>query len=136
MEDLGEEVEALHRRLTAHGGTVHKRSSEMNLTFINTLQTVLTVVNVVVIALLTQVGCIDNPATPEADLMCTVSNVPFLSVTLLGWLAAGSNTLKLVILPMLAPGGWIRNLFGAKAVVAPVTSSAAVPGTVSPADVR
>ena len=108
----------------------------MNLTFLNTVQTVLTVVNVAVIALLTQVGCVDNPLTPDVDLMCTVSNVPFLSVTFLGIVATVSNTLKLVVLPWLAPGGWVRNLFGAKAVVAPEVSNAAVPGTVSPTAVR
>jgi hypothetical protein len=108
----------------------------MNLTLINTAQTILSILNVALIALLTQVGCIDNPATPDADLMCTVSSIPWLSVTALGIAATVSNTLKLVILPWLAPGGWVRNLFGAKAVVAPVASTAAVPGTVSPADVR
>lgn len=100
----------------------------LNSGLVNVAQTVLTVINVALIALLMQVGCVDNPATPDVDLMCTVSNVPFLSVTFLGWAAAVSNALKLVVLPWLAPGGWVRNLFGDKTVV----TAQPLIGTVAP----
>lgn len=103
----------------------------MNFTAIlNTAQTVLSALNVVLIALLTSIGCAPDPVT--AKMVCTVSAFPWLSVETLAWVAGVSNVLKFVILPWIAPGGILRNLFGEKTVVTPNPT----PGTVSPTDVR
>lgn len=96
---------------------------------INILQTLLTILMTVVPPILLALGCtqIGN------ELDCSQA---ILSPKTLALVVTGIGVVKTTILPWLAPGGWLRNLFGDKAVIAPAASKAAVPGTVAPADVR
>lgn len=99
----------------------------MNFTaLLNTLQTVISMANVVLFALAMQLGC-----TTGADGRLDCSAAWFEPATLV-IIAGVLNFLKFVVLPWLTPGGLIRNLFGDKTVV----TSTPTPGTVSPADVR
>jgi hypothetical protein len=103
----------------------------MNLSqLINILQTILTVAMTVIPTILLALGCTQN-ATGTLD--CSQATV---SPSTLAWIVGAIGFVKTVVLPWLAPGGWIRNLFGERAVVAPSTSSAATTGTVAPQDVR
>lgn len=90
----------------------------------NAIQTVLSGVNALLIALLTQIGCL-----PGADgkLVCTVAGIGFLTPAILGVAATISNILKFFILPAMQPGGWFRNLFAPKVPVSPTGD----PGTVT-----
>lgn len=97
---------------------------------INILQTVLTVIMTVVPTILISFGCTQGTT---GDLDCSQA---IISPWTLGKIVLALGIIKTIILPWLAPGGWVRNLFGERAVVVPQNSSAATPGTVSPADVR
>lgn len=103
----------------------------MNLSqLINILQTILTVAMTVIPTILLALGCTQ---TATGDLDCSAAMV---SPSTLAWIVAGLGFVKTVVLPWLAPGGWLRNLFGERAVVAPSTSAAATTGTVPPSAVR
>ncbi len=97
---------------------------------INIVQTILTVAMTVIPTILLALGCTQ---TATGNLDCSLAMV---SPSTLAWIVGGIGFVKTVVLPWLAPGGWVRNLFGERAVVAPNASSAAVPGTVAPKDVR
>lgn len=97
---------------------------------INILQTVLTIIMTVLPPILLALGCTQD-ATGKLD--CSQALVSPLT---LGYIVTGIGLIKTVVLPWFAPGGWIRNLFGDRAVVAPAASPAATPGTVAPSDVR
>lgn len=97
---------------------------------INILQTVLTVLMTVVPTILLALGCTQDAA---GNLDCSNAVVSPLT---LGYIVTAIGLIKTVVLPWFAPGGWLRNLFGDRAVVAPASSTSATAGTVSPADVR
>lgn len=97
---------------------------------INILQTILTIIITVVPTLVLSLGCTGDPA---GTIECSQA---LISPELLGWLIGVVGFIKTVVLPWLAPGGWVRNLFGARAAVVPSTSGQATPGTVAPQDVR
>lgn len=98
---------------------------------INILQTVLSILMTVVPTILLSLGCTQDPITQALDCQAAV-----ISPWTMGKIVLALGVIKTVILPWLAPGGWVHNMFGERAVVAPGSSSAATPGTVSPIDVR
>lgn len=97
---------------------------------INILQTLLTVLMTVVPPVLLALGCTQDPA---GNLDCSQA---MFSPKTLALIVTGLGIIKVTILPWFSPGGWIRNLFGERAVVAPGGTAAATAGTVSPVDVR
>lgn len=97
---------------------------------INILQSVLTVIVTAVPTIVLALGCTQD-ATGAIE--CSKAIV---SPAALAWLIGAIGFLKGVVLPWLAPGGWVRNMFGARAAVVPSTSTAATPGTVPPTAVR
>lgn len=94
---------------------------------INILQSILTVLMTVAPTILLALGCTQNAVTGELD--CSAAIV---SPWTMGKIVIGLGLIKTVVLPWLAPGGWVRNMFGDRAVV----TSTPAPGTVSPTDVR
>lgn len=97
---------------------------------INILQTILTLAMTIIPTILLALGCTQDAA---GAIDCSKAIV---APSTLAYIVAGLGFIKTVILPWLAPGGWLHNLFGNRAVVAPASSTAATAGTVSPADVR
>lgn len=97
---------------------------------INIIQTGLTVLMTVIPTILLALGCTQG-ATGSLD-----CNAAMVSPSTLAWIVGAIGFIKTVVLPWLAPGGWVRNLFGERAVVAPSSSSAATTGTVPPNAVR
>lgn len=97
---------------------------------INIVQTLLTVILGAIPVILVNLGC-----TTDAAGNFDCANAIIAPATL-AWIGGAVLFLKTVVLPWLAPGGWLRNLFGERAVVTPSTSKAATTGTVSPSDVR
>lgn len=101
-----------------------------NIFNLNTLQSILSGVLVVLPVLLKFTGCVEEvtPDPNDADLNCSAST---LSPTLIWWGLGIVTTLKFVVIPWFQPGGLIRNLFAPKV---PVTEKVE-PGTVMPTQV-
>lgn len=97
---------------------------------INILQTILTVLMTVIPTILLALGCVQGVG---GELDCSAA---WVSPKGLALIVAGLGFVKTVILPWLAPGGWVRNLFGERATVVPASSTSATTGTVAPAAVR
>jgi hypothetical protein len=97
----------------------------------NTAQTVLSFVAAGILWILVASGC-----TANADGSIAECSASFLS----GWftpkvlmtIGAIGMTIKLTVLPMFQPGGWLYNMFAPKV---PVTAKVNEPGTVTPAQV-
>lgn len=98
---------------------------------INNLQTFLTLLITIGPTILLALGCTQDAATGALE----CSNA-LISPKALLYIVAAIGFIKVTVLPWLAPGGWVRNLFGDRAVVAPSTSPAATTGTVPPTAVR
>lgn len=97
---------------------------------INIVQTILTVILGAIPVILVNLGCVTDAA---GNFNCANA---IIAPGTLAWIGGGVLFIKTVVLPWLAPGGWIRNLFGERAVVAPSASPAATEGTVPPTAVR
>lgn len=93
---------------------------------LNTVQTVLSAVNGILIVVLMNLGCVTGV---DGKLDCSAA---WFEPSTIAIVAIVSNTLKFVVIPWLQPGGLLRNLFGDKTVV----TSTPAPGTVAPTDVR
>lgn len=92
---------------------------------LNALQSYLTAILMALPVLLLNLGCTQD-AVGKLD--CSTA---FIAPTTLGYIAAGIGFLKLVVLPLLQPGGWFRNIFEPKVPV----SASGDPGTVTQAQV-
>lgn len=96
---------------------------------LNALQTYLSGILAAVPIILANVGC-----TVDANgvTSCASSVFPWLTATVVAYIAGITSVLKFIVIPAIQPGGWFRNLFEPKVPV----STTPVAGTVAPEQVK